>query len=193
MRIHASKSGRSSRKAGFAVVWRGREEMPGRELKFADGTSRWYGSGCVVFDTSDGRITMRVRWHRVDGVVRWVLPRDVREEAVMAIRKLQQDLDARVARGVSVTEAADYPLLLEYLTHDKYDDGTKRETSVLILACDGGTWRICLTDKDNQRTMWKTASSVQEGLGCIELALMAEDPTDWRRSADASAGRRKRS
>ena len=59
MRIHASKSGRSSRKAGFAVVWRGREEMPGRELKFADGTSRWYGSGCVVFDTSDGRITMR--------------------------------------------------------------------------------------------------------------------------------------
>lgn len=175
------------------VVWRGREEVPCRELKYDDGTVRWYGSGYTTFTASNNCIILRTRWHRVCGVVRWVASREVREAGIVALRKLNQDIDTRAARGVTVEETEAYPLMLEYLTHDKYDDGSSRETSVLIVVCDNAGWRICLTDKDNNRTLWKAGTSLPEALGSIELALMADDPTEWRKSAAAAGSKKKRS
>lgn len=184
--------GKIKKQTGPRTVYDGRDEVPWKELKYADGTVRYYGSGRVVFDTSDGSIRVVLRWHWVSGVVRWVLPREVREGFHMAIKRLVQDIETVSARGVSVPEATDYPLMLEYLTHSKYDDGSPRQTSVLIVTNTGDAWRVCLTDKDQQRVMWKQGATLLDAIQAIELALMGDDPAEWRRSAEATPGRKKR-
>ena len=109
----------------------------------------------------------------------------------MALRKIQTDISATRAAGASVPETADYPQMLEYLTSPAYPDGTKREMSVLIVACDGPVWRVALTDKDNGRIMWKTGQSLPDALSAIELALLDDDPSHWRRAADSPRKRGK--
>lgn len=109
----------------------------------------------------------------------------------MALRKIDQGVQERANGGVTVADAADLPLILEHLAADKYPDGSKRQTSSLIIVSDGSSWRVCLSDKDNSRTMWKTGPTLQEALQAIELSLMADDPSEWRRSAEASGKRRK--
>lgn len=109
----------------------------------------------------------------------------------MALRKLEQGVVSGGSRGVSVTDAGAYPQVLEYLASAVYPDGSPRQTSSLVIVSDGQAWRVCLSDKDNSRVMWKTGGTLVEALEAVELALMADDPSDWRRSAEASGKRRK--
>jgi len=175
----------------YKPYYDGRDEIPWKEFNYDDGTARYYGSGRVVFDTSDGTISVRLPLTTRNGRVLWGVPYETRRSAAVALRKIQTDIAATRAAGASVPETADYPQVLEYLTSPTYPDGAKRELSVLIVACDGPAWRVCLTDKDNGRVMWKTGVTLPDAISAIELALLDDDPSHWRKAADGNQKRRK--
>lgn len=178
-------------KAMMRPKYRGREELPVIEMKFAEADGRYYGSGRAVFDILTAPITLVLPWQFVGLNPHPTIRSDERKEVVMALRKLEQGVASSQSRGVNVADAGAYPQVLEYLASDKYPDGSSRQTSSLVIVSDGQAWRVCLSDKDNQRVMWKTGATLVEALEAIELALMADDPSDWRRSAEASGKRRK--
>jgi len=172
-------------------LFRGREEVPVLEFKFEDHDGRWFGSGRVIFDSLTMPLTINLPWQPASGQWGYLITLPEWRLNFMALRKITSDFDTRVARGATVPEAGAWPQLLEHLVLDKYPDGTARQTSSLVVLCDGSQWRVCLSDKDNARVMWKTGTTVTEALDSIELALLEDDPSHWRRSAEASGKRRK--
>lgn len=176
----------SKRQWGFDRV-----ERPVFEMKFEAHDGRWYRSGRVVFDSLEERITIRLPWRSSWGQWGFRVHCPNYQESFMALRKIDLAIDAVQARGASVPEATTWPQLLEYLTATSYPDKSSRQTSSLVVLCDGPAWRVCLSDKDNGRVLWKTGATLVEALDALELALLGDDPTDWRRSAEASGKKRK--
>ena len=84
--------------------------------------------------------------------------------------------------GQPPKDAAAFPNLWEHLSVDKWPDGTKRETSTIIVVADNGGWRGCLSDKANSCVMWKTGPTLEALLKAMEKALDKVDPRDWRRA-----------
>jgi len=193
MRGNGRPGKRSKGNTSLRPRYRGREEVPVLEFKFEDHDGRWYGSGRVVFDSLSMPMTIRLPWNPALG--QWSYKTSVPgfREAFMALKKIDTAFDAKAARGTSVADSGVYPQILEYLSQTTYPDGSKRETSSLVVLCDGASWRVCLSDRDNQRVMWKTGATLVDALEAVELSLLGDDPSDWRRSADASGGRKKRS
>jgi len=187
----AKSDKRRGLQASLRPRFRGREEMPVKEIKWAEADGRYYGSGKVVIDILTSPISWRADWVPDKYDWRPVCPPGTLRSAGMALRKLDQAIDTARAKGATVADAGEYPLMLEYLCSNTYPDGSKRETSSLVVVSDGSSWRVCLSDRDNARVMWKTSPTLQDALQAIELALMADDPGDWRRSAEASGKRRK--
>lgn len=89
-------------------------------------------------------------------------------------------------------DALDWPGIVEYLTATVYPDGQAREPSALIVVSDGSSWRVCLSDKDNGRTLWKAGVTLLDALQAVEEAVKADDPGVWRQSAAKSPKGRKR-
>lgn len=173
--------------------YKGREEIPCREFTREDGTVRYYGSGWAVFTECSGRVVLRIRWVPHGRDIHWVPSAASRREACVALKKIQQALHSPGSSTPGHVDAGVWPSLLEYLSVSSYPDGSPRQTSSLIVLADGNAWKVCLSDKDNGRVLWKSGPTLQEALESVELALMADDPADWRRSAEATGAKRKRS
>ena len=109
----------------------------------------------------------------------------------MAVRKLNAAAQGPVACGPGLADANAWPCILEYLVTDKYPDGEKRETSALVIVADGSGWRGCVSDKDNNRTLWRTAATVEGLLLELETALAADDPAAWRQAGGFKGRKRK--
>jgi len=62
-----------------------------------------------------------------------------------------------------------------------------------VALCDGPLWRCCLSDRDNGRVLWKSGATLVDALEAIELSLLGDDPSEWRRSSDAGREKKKRS
>ena len=72
-----------------------------------------------------------------------------------------------------------YPLITEYLTAVKYDDGSSRETSTLSVYVQDGGFGVSINDRDCQRSLYVVATTLSEALAAIEKHLGKED-SDWR-------------
>lgn len=83
--------------------------------------------------------------------------------------------------------AKKYPATAEYLSLEA-DAGVPRLTSTMLLSVDGGRWRACFRDRDNDQVMWVTGDSLEELLGSIERRLSGAETPDWR--ADRYAPKR---
>lgn len=171
--------------------WRGREELPSKEVMYAEADGRYYASGRVIFDILTVPIRVILPWVPVDHDPHYGIPQLLRKETAVALKKIEASAVQKAAGQVAVTDADALPLILEYLMTEAYPDGSKRITSSLVVVSDGSSWRVCLSDKDNSRVMWKSGPTLLDALQAVEMGLMADDPSDWRRSADASAKRRK--
>lgn len=171
----------------------GREEVPVLELKSDLGTVRYYGSGRAVFDIPGATISARFacRW----SAGRWfvVLTERQRQEGVPVLKKIEQEVKANVEGKPRLSDADSFPNIIEYLISSSYPDGSKREPSSLIIVADPSGWRVCLSDKDNGRVMWKVADALQDALLAIEMALMEEDQSSWRKASGANPRAKKRS
>lgn len=97
---------------------------------------------------------------------------------------LKKGSERRVAdapgRVMSDPEAAKrWPLLLAYLTQDKWDDNTPRQPSSLLLFGDGGLIKLMLRDRDAALCCWVACPTLSDGFDAMEAAL-GDPGTDWR-------------
>lgn len=163
-------------------------ETPVFEQFHHDGRVAWYATGTAVATVAALPIVVRMRWVLDSRVLRWVESTPKREEMAMALRKVAAAAAAPGAPGPGVSDRGDFPLIIEQLVETKYPDGSARVPGALIIVADVGGWRGCISDKDNDRTLWKAAASVLDLLTALETALAEDDPTAWRQ---ASGGQRK--
>lgn len=191
MRANGRKGRSLSGRKKLRPCYRGREELPTHCIKFAEGEGRYYGSGRAVFDIMEGAIELRLYVRTAGHRYQWETPISKRREAAVALKRVSDEVgQARASSPVQADKGA-YPCILEHLTETKYPDGTERQTSSLVVVADTQSWRVCLSDRDNSRVMWKTGNTLQEALDAIELGLMGDDPSDWRKAATTAAKRKK--
>lgn len=84
--------------------------------------------------------------------------------------------------------AADIQSVVEYITTDTWEDGSSRETSTVTAFSDDGVVKLCLNDRDRERTCWVSGRTLLEALIRLEEALRS-GVVDWRR-AGKPKGRR---
>lgn len=100
--------------------------------------------------------------------------------------KAKGDASASPVEGL----LAQLPGVREYLASDRWPDGTARDQSSLIVLIDRAGVRCCLSDKANERTLWRTGPSLEEVLLALELAV-TEGPADWRSSQPRPGGKKR--
>jgi len=154
---------------------------------------RWYGSGLVEVVVRSVPIILRLTAVVVSGAIRWSLAAEARREAAMALRKIVAEASAPGVPGPGVQDAAQWPNLVEHLTLDKYPDGSARKLSCVVVVAGPAGWQGCLSDKDNDRVMWKTASTLEGLLLTLEEGAALDDPSTWRQAAGAKFKGKKRS
>lgn len=71
------------------------------------------------------------------------------------------------------------PVLAQYLTADLWPDGKPREHSSLIIFVEGGSFKVCLSDKSTNKSLWCTCRSFDEIPEALECRL-TEELVDWR-------------
>jgi hypothetical protein len=81
------------------------------------------------------------------------------------------------------------PALWEFLTCDKFDDGTIRERSTLTFFCDGPAAKLCLTDRAADRIAFAAADTLDAAL--ILLNEQIECGTLLWRDSDGTRRRRR--
>lgn len=74
---------------------------------------------------------------------------------------------------------ATYPTLSDYLTSTHYEDRSPRTTSTLLIFCENGVLRMCVNDRDNNRSVFFTSETVEGVLLSAENAL-ATRTADWK-------------
>lgn len=84
-----------------------------------------------------------------------------------------------------------YPTLWEFLSLDKYDDGSPRRlpTITIFLGPDG--LQACLNDRDQSLAAFVTSVSLEGLWQALEKGLK-EDSLDWRRSSNFNGKKSKK-
>lgn len=77
----------------------------------------------------------------------------------------------------------EHPTLVEYLTLEKYEDDTPRLTSTLLIFMDKGVLKLCLSDRETNRTAFVTSPTVEGAFRILEEGLR-DDTLDWRVKRD---------
>lgn len=192
MRSRAKLRGGSSKVVRLdRPMWVAGAEHPVRTYHYAEGAMRLYGTGTATIELVDLPIVVRVPLTLRPTSWYWAVSSTRRKELTMALKKVLQQTGQRTAAGPGVTDGGDFPTLIEYLTATQYPDGSKRETSSLIVVADAGGWRGCLSDKDNGRSLWKASDSVLGLLMALEQAAAEDDPAAWRQQGSTAGKRRK--
>lgn len=85
----------------------------------------------------------------------------------------------------------DCPAIVEYLSSERYPDGSARERSVLSVFIEDGRVKACLNDRDAGRTLWRSADGIEDCLILLETAIV-DGTADWRKAAGSWKGNAKR-
>lgn len=80
-----------------------------------------------------------------------------------------------------------HPTLHSYLTLTTWDDGTPRTTSTLLIFVDQGTLKLCLNDRDLNRSAFFSGTTLAMALADVETALCS-GCADWRGKRSAAGG-----
>ena len=75
--------------------------------------------------------------------------------------------------------STNYPTIFEYLTLNSWGPGQPRSTSTIMLFVDNGVLKLCINDRDNQRSAFFTGTTLSAALVACENALSGET-ADWR-------------
>lgn len=105
-----------------------------------------------------------------------------RERLLMALRRPSSpSKDSKVLnRPVDPAFEQDFPTLSAYLGDDTWEDGAPRLRSTLILFAEDDLFKMCLTDKDSDMTLWVASKTMFGLLGAMEARL--NDPeAEWRK------------
>lgn len=94
-----------------------------------------------------------------------------------AIKTDEVGVSARTPDDPVVARAL--PALWEYLTATRFEDGSVRVCSTLLIFVEDGLWKACLNDRENDRSAWVSAGTWKELLEALERGL-ASDTAHWR-------------
>jgi len=87
------------------------------------------------------------------------------------------------SKGVAAVDekfAKSYPRLFDLLTVTTWGEGEVRTPSSLLLFCEDGAFKMCITERDLGYTLWSTGQTFLEALQTLEKRLNA--PTvEWRK------------
>jgi hypothetical protein len=83
------------------------------------------------------------------------------------------------------------PALVEFLAACQWSDGSPRLPGSLTLFTDQGQWKVCLSDRDQARVAFVTASSPQEALEVAESRFVS-GTLDWRAQRPQNGGSRRK-
>ncbi len=83
---------------------------------------------------------------------------------------------------------AGLPALLEYLQSVSYPDGSPRLRSSLLVLVEDGSVKTCLSDRDQEQSLWRSGSSLEDALLALEATLTGEHQ-DWRRSGGGAGAK----
>jgi len=75
--------------------------------------------------------------------------------------------------------SASYPTLAAYLTDVRYQDNTPRTTSTVLIFCEQGVLRLCVNDRDNNRSVFFTGETIEAALLSAENAI-ATNTAEWK-------------
>jgi len=73
----------------------------------------------------------------------------------------------------------EYPRLYNYFSDTKWDDGTARKTTTLLLFLEAGMVKLCLNDRATNRQAFISARTLTEALTLADEGL-SQDSVDWR-------------
>lgn len=148
--------------------------------KYVNATVQFFGSGTVEVRMLEVSIILRLPWVRRCVTQGRMVDPKLSREGLMALRKITPSERPIQAPGAGLADAAVFPHLVEYLTATTYPDGSARQASSVVIVADSGGWRGCVSDKDNERTLWRTSTTAEGLLLELEEALATDDPTAWR-------------
>jgi hypothetical protein len=82
--------------------------------------------------------------------------------------------------------AAACPALVEFLTEREDEEGRARVTSTLLVLCEDGLWKVCLTDRAQpggkfDYRLWKSGPTVMQALQALDVSLQ-EATAEWRKT-----------
>jgi hypothetical protein len=107
-----------------------------------------------------------------------------RREAYMKRR----ESNGRATASKNLTQAAEdayfgekWPLLYRHLVDLRWDDGTNRTTSTIVLFCEEGFVKVCLNDRAEAAVCFMAALTMEDALNMLEEGL-ASNGLDWRKS-----------
>lgn len=88
------------------------------------------------------------------------------------------------APASDIEMAQQFPALLEYMTSLTLPDGSPRRTSTLLVFCEDGCWKACLTDRgltdrDPSASLWRASDTFMGVLSQLDDALRV-GVQDWR-------------
>lgn len=72
-----------------------------------------------------------------------------------------------------------FPVLAEWLTAERYADGTPRETSTITVFADGGLFKVCFTDRGVDRKLWASGDDLLDAFALLEKWL-SSGTGEWR-------------
>lgn len=156
----------------------------------------WWRSWACVVEYSQWGI---VRWGDVvtsrEVPPRWSESDTKREVVQMALkRRAAASPEGAAAKILKDPQFAKlYPSLWDHLTQSAWDDGTKRETSSILIFASEGVLKAMLRDKDAGQCLWVASGTVAGLFAALEGGCTADD-ADWRedRGAKPVAGKSKK-
>lgn len=136
-------------------------------------------------------------WPSMDAA--WVGPfswpaateRDPEREREHAMGVLQKHLAVKEKSGdlppplTGVMEGL--PGIVEFMSITAYGDGQVRRTATLLVFLEDGQLKVCLNDRDAERSLWRSGTSLEDALLSVEIALQG-DGCDWRKSQSGNGG-----
>lgn len=110
-----------------------------------------------------------------------LLREHVNERGWQMLSKSQERRSSGTAPDTAVDERFKnkWPNLWDYLTQTKWDDGTPRETSSLLVFAGDGRLKGMLKDRDASLTLWVAADTFERLLDLLEKACVDPD-AEWR-------------
>ena len=104
----------------------------------------------------------------------------IEREDPMLCRPTTTVTDGRSPASCDPESLRKFPILVDYLGQDTWEDGSVRETSTVLCVMEDGVFKACLIDKDADRTLWVSCGALQGLLPALE-ARLGNPGADWRK------------
>lgn len=84
-----------------------------------------------------------------------------------------------------------WPLMLAYMTQDRWEDGTARQTASVLLFKQDGMIKAMLRDRDTGLCLWAAGNGLFAVLNALE-GLLCDPKADWRQDRQVEGQKAKR-